>query len=107
MNHSVKTASITLFFISTLFSGNIEKDLQTQFILADPGAIGVKLQLQNELAGNQPAVMYLDGKLDTQDNLSIFGQLTVDMDQTAVLRASWGLAKSFLGHDATAEGGRD
>ena len=78
-----------------------------QFRLADPGAIGVKLQLQNELAGNQPAVMYLDGKLDTQDNLSIFGQLTVDMDQTAVLRASWGLAKSFLGHDATAEGGRD
>jgi len=37
MNHSVKTASITLFFISTLFSGNIEKDLQTQFILAAPG----------------------------------------------------------------------
>jgi len=37
MNHSVKTASITLFFISTLFSGNIEKDLQTQFILAEPG----------------------------------------------------------------------
>jgi len=37
MNQSVKTASITLFFISTLFSGNIEKDLQTQFILAEPG----------------------------------------------------------------------
>ena len=37
MNHSVKTASITLFFISTLFSGNIEKTLQTQFILAEPG----------------------------------------------------------------------
>lgn len=37
MNHSVKTASITLFFISTLFSDNIEKDLQTQFILAEPG----------------------------------------------------------------------
>jgi hypothetical protein len=37
MNHSVKTASITLFFISTLFSGNIEKDLQTPFILAEPG----------------------------------------------------------------------
>ena len=27
MNHSVKTASISLFFISTLFSENIEKDL--------------------------------------------------------------------------------
>ena len=37
MNQSVKTASITLFFISTLFPGNIEKDLQTQFILAEPG----------------------------------------------------------------------
>ena len=37
MNHSVKTASISLFFISTLFSENIEKDLQTQFILAEPG----------------------------------------------------------------------
>jgi hypothetical protein len=37
MNHSVKTASITLFFISTLFSANIEKDLQTQFILTELG----------------------------------------------------------------------
>ena len=37
MNHSVKTASTILFFISTLFSGNIEKELQTQFILAEPG----------------------------------------------------------------------
>ena len=37
MNQSVKTASITLFFISTLFSGNIEQDLKTQFILAETG----------------------------------------------------------------------
>jgi parallel beta-helix repeat protein len=37
MNQSVKTASLTLLFISIVFSGNIEKNLQTQFILAEPG----------------------------------------------------------------------
>ena len=37
MNQSVKTASLTLLFISIVFSGNIEKNIQTQFILAEPG----------------------------------------------------------------------
>lgn len=37
MNQSVKTASLTVLFISVVFSGNIEKNLQTQFILAEPG----------------------------------------------------------------------
>ena len=81
--------------------------VRRQFRLADSEATSVKLQLQNELAGNQPAVMYLDGKLDKEGNLSIFGQLTVDMDQTAIMRTSWGLFKSLLGDDVTAEGGRN
>lgn len=77
-----------------------------QFRLADSKAESIKLQLQNELAGSQPAVMYIDGKLDKEGNLSIFGQLTVDMDQTAVMRASWGLAKSLLGDAVTSPEGR-
>jgi len=39
--------------------------------------------------------MYFEGKFNDEDNLDIFGQLVVNMTETAVPGASWGIAKAF------------
>lgn len=69
--------------------------VQNRFRLAEVGAIALDLDLENGLAGHQPAAMYFEGKFNDEDNLDIFGQLVVNMTETAIPGASWGIAKAF------------
>ncbi len=66
------------------------------FRLAEEGAIALELDLENDLAGRQQAVMYFDGHFDADGNLAIFGQLAVSMEATAIVRQTWGQAKFLL-----------
>ena len=69
--------------------------VQNRFHLAEPEAIALNLDLENGLAGHQPATMYFEGKFTEEGRLAIFGQLVVNMTETAVLGSSWGATKSF------------
>ena len=68
--------------------------VQNRFRLAETGAIALNLDLENGLAGRQPAAMYFEGKFTGENDLAIFGQLVVNMTETAVPGASWGAAKA-------------
>lgn len=68
--------------------------VQNRFRLAEAGAIALDLDLENGLAGHQPAAMYFEGKFTGKNNLAIFGQLVVNMTETAIPGASWGAAKA-------------
>jgi hypothetical protein len=65
-----------------------------RFSLANTKEIAIKLALENDLAGNQPAVLYFDGKLDALGNLAVFGQIAVGIVSTAIEEPSWGQVKS-------------
>jgi hypothetical protein len=64
------------------------------FALADSKAVGIRLELENDLAGNQPATLFFDGKFDAEGNLAVFGQIAVGIISTAVDEPSWGNLKS-------------
>ena len=64
------------------------------FALADQEKLGIDLELQNDLAGNQPATLYFDGKFDADGNLAIFGQIEVNTMTTAISDPTWGAVKS-------------
>ena len=65
-----------------------------RFSLFNTKEIAIKLALENDLAGNQPAVLYFDGKLDAAGNLAVFGQIAVGIVSTALEEPSWGQLKS-------------
>ena len=64
------------------------------FSLADQSTISIKLELENDLAGHQPATLFFDGRFDADNNLAVFGQITVGDIVSAVLEHSWGKLKS-------------
>ena len=68
--------------------------VQNRFRLAEAGAIALNLDLENGLAGHQPAAMYFEGKFTAEDKLAIFGQLVVNMTETAIPGSSWGVTKA-------------
>ena len=110
MNHSVKTASITLFFISTLFSGNIEKDLQTPFILAEPGdtitipegvhqirgtlSIEGKENLVIRCFDMDKSILYFSGQTDGAQGLSITNCKNIVLEKFTVQDSKGGAIKA-------------
>lgn len=68
--------------------------VQNRFRLAEAGAIALNLDLDNGLAGHQPAAMYFEGKFTAEDKLAIFGQPVVNMTETAIPESSWGVTKA-------------
>lgn len=66
-----------------------------RFSLANSKEIAIKLELENELAGHQPAVLYFDGRFDEEGHLAVFGQIAVGVISTAIEEPSWGWLKLF------------
>ena len=66
-----------------------------RFSLANTKEIAIELELENDLAGNQPAVLYFDGRFDAEGNLAVFGQIAVGVISTAIEEPSWGWLKIF------------
>ena len=68
-----------------------------RFRMAAEEEMAIGLELENDLAGQQPAVMYFEGKFDEDGNLVIFGQLAVNIFETALSWLSWGHTKILFG----------